>query len=274
VSFSYNKHTTIERSTALGRAAKAAITRAKRHERPEVTKDDLLVGLLEAVARFGIVPVGPWTIDVNAFIDLEAQEATDLEAQEATDLEAQEADAVGADAVGSAQSQGEAEPEHPADVSAPKVAYSAGAAAVFDRAAAVARRDRAKRVEAVHMLVAFAPDDEGIMGRLKSTYGITATAWRAALIDWEPPMRRRSAPGSGRLRSSDAPEANGRTHELRNKLLLSPDEAAELLGVHTQTVRGYIRDGKLKARRVAGERAIRIRREDLLALLEPYDQDS
>jgi excisionase family DNA binding protein len=253
VSFSYNEHTTIERSTALGRAAKAAITRAKRHGRPEVTKDDLFVGLLEAVARFGIVPVGPWTIDLDALIDLEAQEA---------------------DAVGSTQSQGDAEPKNPADVSAPKVAYSAGAAAMFDRAAAVARRDKAERVEAVHMLVAFAPDDEGIMGRLKSTYGITATAWRAALIDWEPPMRRRSAPGSGPLGPSDSPEANGRTHELRDKLLLSPDEAAELLGVHTQTVRGYIRDGKLKARRVAGERAIRIRREDLLALLEPYDQDS
>jgi len=72
---------------------------------------------------------------------------------------------------------------------------------------------------------------------------------------------------------SNGAAEDGRRPGLQEKMLLSPDEAADLLGVHTQTVRGYIRDGKLKAHRVAGERAIRIRRKDLLALLEPYDQD-
>jgi len=58
--------------------------------------------------------------------------------------------------------------------------------------------------------------------------------------------------------------------EFNEKQFFSPDEAAEFLGVHTQTVRGYIRTGKLPALRLAGERALRIQREDLLALLEPY----
>jgi excisionase family DNA binding protein len=54
--------------------------------------------------------------------------------------------------------------------------------------------------------------------------------------------------------------------------LLSPEQAAAELGVHIQTLRGYIRRGKLVAFRLAGERAIRIRRDDLLALLaQPID---
>jgi excisionase family DNA binding protein len=50
---------------------------------------------------------------------------------------------------------------------------------------------------------------------------------------------------------------------------LTPEEAAEALGVHVQTVRGYVRSGKLAALRLAGERAIRIRRSDLETVLEP-----
>ena len=57
------------------------------------------------------------------------------------------------------------------------------------------------------------------------------------------------------------------------KQFFSPDGAAEFLGVHTQTVRGYIRTGKLSALRLAGERALRIQRSDLLALLEPYNPE-
>ncbi|HET7738998.1 MAG TPA: helix-turn-helix domain-containing protein, partial [Tepidiformaceae bacterium] len=53
--------------------------------------------------------------------------------------------------------------------------------------------------------------------------------------------------------------------------LLSPEEAADYLRVHVQTVRTWIRSGKLKASRLAGQRALRIRREDLDAVLEPVD---
>jgi excisionase family DNA binding protein len=148
------------------------------------------------------------------------------------------------------------------DASGPKVAYTPAAAAVFDRAAAVARRDRSSRVEIVHMLVAFAGEEEGFMGRLKQTFGFTSTEWRAALARWQP----MDADGGSGARSR--PVAGATVREL-----LSPDEAAEFLGVHTQTVRGYMRTGKLPAHRLAGERALRIRREDLLALLEPYEPE-
>ena len=49
---------------------------------------------------------------------------------------------------------------------------------------------------------------------------------------------------------------------------LTPEEAAEALGIHVQTLRGYVRSGKLPALRLAGERAIRIRRADLEQVLE------
>ncbi len=53
--------------------------------------------------------------------------------------------------------------------------------------------------------------------------------------------------------------------------LYSPEEAADYLGVHVQTVRGWIRSGRLKASRLAGQRALRIRASELASLLEPVD---
>jgi excisionase family DNA binding protein len=46
-------------------------------------------------------------------------------------------------------------------------------------------------------------------------------------------------------------------------------ETATLLIVSTRTIHRYIAEGKLKAYRVAGEKAIRIKREDIEALLQP-----
>ena len=57
------------------------------------------------------------------------------------------------------------------------------------------------------------------------------------------------------------------------KKYFSPDEAADFLGLHVQTIRGYIRTGKLPALRLAGERALRIKREELLNLLEPFEPE-
>ncbi|HMO53669.1 MAG TPA: helix-turn-helix domain-containing protein [Tepidiformaceae bacterium] len=53
--------------------------------------------------------------------------------------------------------------------------------------------------------------------------------------------------------------------------LYSTEEAAEYLGVHVQTVRAWIRSGKLPASRLAGQKSIRIRESDLQAVLEPID---
>lgn len=46
-------------------------------------------------------------------------------------------------------------------------------------------------------------------------------------------------------------------------------ETAALLALSVRTIHRYIAEGKLRAYRVAGERSIRIKREDVEALLEP-----
>lgn len=51
--------------------------------------------------------------------------------------------------------------------------------------------------------------------------------------------------------------------------LYSPEEAAEYLNIHVQTVRTWIRSGRLRARRLAGQRALRITASDLQSVLEP-----
>lgn len=53
--------------------------------------------------------------------------------------------------------------------------------------------------------------------------------------------------------------------------LYSPEEAADYFGVHVQTVRAWIRSGRLRASRLAGQRALRIRASDLASVLEPVE---
>jgi len=53
--------------------------------------------------------------------------------------------------------------------------------------------------------------------------------------------------------------------------LYSTEEAAEYYGVHVQTVRTWIRSGKLPASKLAGQKYIRIRESDLKAVLERID---
>lgn len=57
--------------------------------------------------------------------------------------------------------------------------------------------------------------------------------------------------------------------EQRQKELFSVQEAADCLGLSVSTVRRYIQDQRLAAYRVAGERVLRIRRDNLEALLAP-----
>jgi len=51
--------------------------------------------------------------------------------------------------------------------------------------------------------------------------------------------------------------------------LLTVEEAADLVKVHSNTIRNAIRDGRLPAIRL-GARIIRIRKSDLLAAFAPY----
>jgi len=142
----------------------------------------------------------------------------------------------------------------PVDKAAAKVAYTETAVEIFDRAARIAKVEDAGSIHVYHLLAAFANEEAGIMGELKRAHGITSAAWRAAV---------------GRLaETTQGQPANSGTPATRE--YLSPEEAAEVLGIHVQTLRAYVRSGKLPARRLAGERAIRIRRADLETMLEPF----
>ncbi|HKA00894.1 MAG TPA: helix-turn-helix domain-containing protein [Candidatus Solibacter sp.] len=140
-----------------------------------------------------------------------------------------------------------------------KTVYSEGAVAIFDRATAIARTT-SDLLSVFHLLAAFATEETGLMGELKRAHGITSASWRAAIAQLA------------------APAANGaKSAADKDKVprdFLTPEEAAEALSVHVQTMRIYIRSGRLPAFRIAGERAIRIRRVDLEKLLEPLTPES
>ena len=134
--------------------------------------------------------------------------------------------------------------------------YSSAASDIFERASSIARTDTESRVRLVHILAALGVADGGLIGELRDLYDFDDADWRAALAEWdsqrEPPVGARHASGA----------------------LLSVDGASEALGVHQQTIRGYIRSGKLAAFRIAGERAIRVYASDLYGLLEPLEPSS
>ena len=143
--------------------------------------------------------------------------------------------------------------QHP-ERSGTKVAYSQAVVAVFDLAARIAKADGPIRID--HLLAAFAGEDSGLMGDLKRSHGITSASWRAAVAQFSPRRTVRE--------SEDGGSGAGAVRDY-----LTPEEAADALGIHVQTLRGYVRSGKLPALRLAGERAIRIRRADLETVLEP-----
>jgi excisionase family DNA binding protein len=212
------------------KAIKSAIRHAKYRKSPKVNTDDLLVGILQVIARFDIVKIGLLEIDLRDFEGILGDGCMD--------------------GVGNINTQ--------------KVTYSSSANALFEKAAYIARKDNSSKVELVHLLVAFEDENSGLMAQLKEKYGFSGKEWRVALSDWQ------SFSSENTIMDSKNLDSRKSIMDFREKQFFSPDEAAEFLGVHVQTIRGYIRMGKLPALRLAGERALRIKREDLLALLEPY----
>jgi len=71
--------------------------------------------------------------------------------------------------------------------------------------------------------------------------------------------------------SSDKQQArNNNIHSNgEERQLLTVEQAAQYLQLSASSIRSYIRQGKLKAFRVAGLRKVLIARPELLALLEP-----
>lgn len=201
-----------------------AIERARAQGRNEVEPDDLLIGFLLAVSRFGVAQIGSVSVDLVALglrFDLD-------------------------------------EPEPGV-----KPRYSLRAAGAFDRAVRVARGDGAGRVLPIHFLAVLGEPGVPTFDRLAANHGLDYASWRAALASC-------TLPDEATM-PADAPTEGEHAATVRppeDSALLSPEEAAKVLGMHIQTVRGYIRSGKLPAFRIAGERAIRIRRHDVFALLE------
>ena len=100
------------------------------------------------------------------------------------------------------------------------------------------------RIDELHYLLAFMKIGEGLPERVFGELGVTAA-------QVEEYARTRTVQPSEMER------------------LYSPEEVAEYLNVHVQTVRTWIRSGRLKARRLAGQRSLRVKESDLQSVLEP-----
>lgn len=108
------------------------------------------------------------------------------------------------------------------------------------------RRSGQRQVDELHLLLAFMRMEDGLPARVFGELGVTREAVESfARTGGRPPVA------------------------VGEEKLYSPEEAAEYLGVHVQTVRGWIRSGRLRASRLAGQRALRIAASDLQSVLEP-----
>ena len=109
-----------------------------------------------------------------------------------------------------------------------------------------ARRGGRKRIDELVYLLAFMRWKEGLPARVFGELGVTPAQIEAFA------RHQRATP-------------------VEPEKLYSPEESADYLGVHVQTVRAWIRSGRLRASRLAGQRALRIRASDLQSVLEPVD---
>jgi excisionase family DNA binding protein len=195
-----------------------AMERARARGAAWVEPDDLLAGMLLAIARFGIVDLGERVIDLS-----ELEPGFDLP---------------------------------PAEL-AVRPRYTPAAAAVFERAARVARADGEVRLTPNHLLVVLGDHSIPTFARIAVLHGIDPTGWRRLLSCIAPP--RSAVPA--RTEPPPAPLVGFGA-------LVPQDEAARALGVTLNTLRAYVRAGKLTAFRVPGDHpSVRIRRDDLVALL-------
>lgn len=110
------------------------------------------------------------------------------------------------------------------------------------------RRSGRRSIDELHVLLAFMRLNWGLAGRIFGELGVTPQQVEAAA------------------------RGGGRAQEGLEKLY-TPEEVAEYLGVHVQTVRAWIRSGRLRAQRLAGQRALRVRASDLDGVLEPVDAE-
>lgn len=139
---------------------------------------------------------------------------------------------------------------HPRGTGGPNYAAAADAVRMWALGWRRLRESGSHRESERDVLMAFLQWGEGLPARVFGELGVSAA-------DVERYIREAASPGRR------GGERGGR--------LLSTDEAAAQLGVHVQTIRAWIRSGKLPAFRLAGMKSIRIRETDLQAVLEPID---
>ena len=123
----------------------------------------------------------------------------------------------------------------------------------WNTVAAEQRQSGRRAIDELHILLALMRVHVGVVGRIFGELGVTAGEVRAYA------QSRRTAP----------PPSQDPTLEK----LFTPEEAATYLGVHVQTVRAWIRSGRLPASRLAGQRALRVRASHLGQVLEPIQPD-
>jgi excisionase family DNA binding protein len=120
--------------------------------------------------------------------------------------------------------------------------------ALMARAWAEGRRRGSRSFDVLDYLVAFMTAPGGLPHRVFAELGVS-------------PERMRSYAERDRLGLPPAEE--------RVERLYSPEEAAQYFGVRVETVRSWVRSGRLPASRLAGLKSIRIKESDLAAVLNP-----
>jgi excisionase family DNA binding protein len=112
------------------------------------------------------------------------------------------------------------------------------------------KRSGRRTIDELHMLLAFMRVGVGLPARVFGELGVT-------------PEQVEEFARTGHVPPRHTPM----------ETLYSPEEAAAYLKVHVQTVREWIRSGRLKAFRLAGQRSLRIRASDLDSVLEPVEAE-
>jgi excisionase family DNA binding protein len=131
---------------------------------------------------------------------------------------------------------------------------------IIQAAAEEARQLGGRLTRSGHVLLGIVVSGQGTLPGLLAGRGITLDALRARVRE-----AIASSPMASRTPAETARPVSGEP----SRELFTVDQAAEFLGVHHQTLRGYIKSGKLPAYRLAGEKVLRIKRDDLMTLLEP-----
>lgn len=139
--------------------------------------------------------------------------------------------------------------------------WGPGLQPIIQAAAQEAWQLGSRLTRSAHVLLGIVMSGQGTLPRLLASRSVAPDDLRARVRD--------AIAASPVPAVSSEPQLPAAVSPASSRELFTVDQAAELLGLHHQTLRGYIKNGKLPAYRLAGEKVLRIKRENLMALLEP-----